>query len=180
MTELRLGGREQLQTDPIPLLAPLALPAKFGGLGSIGSPLRFSSYVVPEGGGGPVGSPESSPWVLLTLTGELDMSRTEELDEMVAAAMDGDQVDVIVDLSEVTFMDSSALRWLLKVQERTDRVSGRLRLVALDGGSPLRILALSGLDDQFAVFGTTVEAQGAEGQPDEVQTRSAGPSGSER
>jgi anti-sigma B factor antagonist len=112
-----------------------------------------------------VGSPESSPWVLLTLTGELDMSRTEELDEMVAAAMEGDRIDVIVDLSEVTFMDSSVLRWLLKVQDLTDRVSGRLRLVALDGGSPIRILSLSGLDGRFAVFRTTVEAQGDEAQP---------------
>ena len=110
-------------------------------------------------------SPESSPWVLLTLTGELDMSRTEELDEMVAAAMEGDRIDVIVDLSEVTFMDSSVLRWLLRVQERTDRVSGRLRLVAVDGGNPLRILSLSGLDGRFAVFPTTVEAQGDDAHP---------------
>ena len=104
-------------------------------------------------------SPEASPWVLLTLTGELDLSRTGELDEMVAAAMEGDRVDIIVDLSEVTFMDSSALRWLLKVQDRTDRVSGRLRLVAPDGGSPLRLLTLSGLEDRFVVFRTTLEAR---------------------
>ena len=114
-------------------------------------------------------SPGSSPWVLMTLTGELDMSRTAELDEMVAAAMEGDRVDVIVDLSEVTFMDSSALRWLLRVQERIDQVSGRLRLVAVDGGSPLRILSLSGLGDRFAVFATTVEAQHDEAQPDRAQ-----------
>jgi anti-sigma B factor antagonist len=100
-----------------------------------------------------------SPWVVLPLSGELDMSRSDELDGMAATAFSGVQVDVIFDLSDVAFMDSSALRWLLKVQERADQTGGRLRLVAPEGGSLVRLLSLTGLADRFAVFPTRTDAE---------------------
>jgi len=102
-----------------------------------------------------------SPWVVFTLSGELDMSRSDELDETAAAALSGDQVNAIFDFSDVAFMDSSALRWLLKVQERADQAGGCLRLVAPEGGSVIRLLGLTGLADRFAVFPTRTEAEQA-------------------
>ena len=114
---------------------------------------------------GPVGS----PWVVLTLSGELDMSRSEELDGMAANVFSGDQVNAIFDLSDVAFMDSSALRWLLKVQEGAHQTGGRLRLVAPEGGSLLRLLSLTGLADRFAVFPTRTDAE----QPSPDMTDSA-------
>jgi anti-anti-sigma factor len=87
------------------------------------------------------------------------MSRTDELDEMAAAAFHGDQANAIIDLTDVTFMDSSALRWLLNVQERADRSGGRLRLVAPAGGNLIRLLSLTGLTDRFALFPTRTEAE---------------------
>jgi anti-anti-sigma factor len=114
---------------------------------------------------GPVGT----PWIVLTLNGELDMARTDELDEMAASALDGDLVNAIFDLSGVTFMDSSALRWLLRVQDRVEQSGGRLRLVAPEGGSLVRLLSLSGLADRFTVFSTRVEAeQGSDGRTDAI------------
>ena len=105
--------------------------------------------------------PTGSPWVVWTLDGELDMSRTDELDEMAASAFVGDQVNAIFDLSDVAFMDSSALRWLLKIQERADQTGGCLRIVAPDGGSLMRLLSLTGLADSFAIFPTKAEAEQA-------------------
>ena len=102
-----------------------------------------------------------SPWVVLNLGGELDMSRSDELDQMAAAAFRGDQVNAIIDLSGVSFMDSSALGWLLNVQERADEVGGSLRLVAPKAGSLMRLLSLTGLADTFAVFPTRTEAEEA-------------------
>jgi anti-sigma B factor antagonist len=100
-----------------------------------------------------------SPWVVLTFSGELDMSRGDELDGMAATLFSGNQVNAIFDLSDVAFMDSSALRWLLKVQERADQTGGRLRLVAPEEGSLLRLLSLTGLADRFAVFPTRTDAE---------------------
>lgn len=104
-------------------------------------------------------SPVPSPWVVFTLRGELDMSRTDELDELVAPAFQGDQVNAIFDLSDVSFMDSSALTWLLRIQDRIAQVGGRLRLVAPEGGNLMRLLSLTGLDGRFEIFPTTIEAE---------------------
>ena len=100
----------------------------------------------------------NSAWVVLTFAGELDMARTPDLDQMAAEVLSRDRVDVVVDLSGVSFMDSSALRWLLNFQDRIDGASGRLRLAAPPGGSLERLLSLSGLDAQFRVFRTLAEA----------------------
>ena len=105
---------------------------------------------------------ENSPWVLLTVTGELDMSRTDELDEMAAAIDRDGPSDIIVDLTEVTFMDSSALGWFLKLQGRTEEISRNLRLVAPNGGNLARLLSLSGLEGRFEVFSTIDEATATE------------------
>lgn len=102
-----------------------------------------------------------SPWVVLHLSGELDISRSDELDAMAAAVFSADQVYAIFDLSDVAFMDSSAIRWLLKAQDGVDRNGGSLRLVAPLGGSLLRLLALTGLEGRFAVFPTMADAEQA-------------------
>lgn len=112
-----------------------------------------------------------SSWVVFTLRGELDMSRTDELDEMVASAFQGDHVNAMFDLSDVSFMDSSALRWFLRIQDRIDQVGGRLRLVAPEGGSLMRLLSLTGLDGRFEVFPTPIEAEpDSSGPTDEVDS----------
>lgn len=110
-----------------------------------------------------------SPWVVFKLSGELDMSRTDELDAMAATTFNGEKCHAIFDLSDVAFMDSSALRWLLKVQDRADERGGGLRLVAPEGGSLLRLLSLTGLADRFAVFPTIEDAE----QPSPGMTETA-------
>ena len=100
----------------------------------------------------------NSPWSVLTLTGELDISRTADLDQMASEVLGRDRVDVIVDLTEVSFMDSSALRWLLNLRDRLEAASGRLSLVSPPGGILERLLSLSGLEGRFKVFPTVVEA----------------------
>lgn len=102
--------------------------------------------------------PVDSPWVVFTLTGELDMSRTPELNQMVASLLHHEPANAIVDLSAVTFMDSTVISWLLRFKDRADSVGGRLRLVAPEGGILVRLLSLTGLDDRFAIFPTTLEA----------------------
>lgn len=104
-------------------------------------------------------SPVHSPWVVMTLEGELDISRTEGLDGMVASACNGDRINAIIDLTGVTFMDSSALSWLLRTQEHIKKSSGRLRVVAPDGGNLMRLVTLTGLEGHLKVFPTMTEAE---------------------
>ena len=88
------------------------------------------------------------------LTGEVDLARQAELDEIEAAAA---QVEfATVDLTEVTFLDSTALKWLLSIKRALDGKNGRLRLLACSG-TVTRVLSLAGLED---VFETIVVGQG--------------------
>lgn len=100
-----------------------------------------------------------SPWVVLALSGDIDMSRSDELDAMTASTFGAGKVNAIFDLSAVSFMDSSALRWLLKLQDLADETGGCLRLVAPEEGSLVRLLSLTGLADRFAVFPTRMDAE---------------------
>ena len=61
--------------------------------------------------------------------GELDMSTAGKLDEAVRAAEATDARRIVVDLSEVTFMDSSGLKLLLEADARAKANSNRLRLI---------------------------------------------------
>lgn len=80
------------------------------------------------------------------LTGEVDLARQAELDGIEAAAT---QVKyATVDLTEVSFLDSTALKWLLGIKQALDGKNGRLRLLACPG-IVTRLLSLAGLEDEF-------------------------------
>ena len=62
-------------------------------------------------------------------TGELDMSTAAELNDAIRAAEATDAKRIVIDLSEVTFMDSSGLKLLLEASARSQANSNRLRLI---------------------------------------------------
>jgi anti-anti-sigma factor len=79
------------------------------------------------------------------LIGELDISNAETL----AAILDREaqeQGDINLDMSELTFIDSSGIRVLLRAMDRLD---GQGKLVLVAPTHPVRqILALMGLQDR--------------------------------
>lgn len=77
------------------------------------------------------------------LTGEIDMSNAQELRERVLASA-GDADALVVDLSEVTYFDSSGMRMLDAVAAACGDAALPLRVVAPEGGRArfvLRIVA---------------------------------------
>lgn len=84
--------------------------------------------------------------VLIAVRGEIDLSNTAELQnaiEQVATAAPR----LILDLTSVAYMDSSAIRLLLDV--RYARPAGSLTVIAPDGGPAAEILrhaTVPGLD----------------------------------
>ena len=61
--------------------------------------------------------------------GELDMSTAAKLNDAVRAAEATDAKRIVIDLSEVTFMDSAGLKLLLEAGVRARANSDRLRLI---------------------------------------------------
>ena len=95
--------------------------------------------------------------VALTLHGELDMQTVPRLRAALADALETAGGAVLVDLSDVVFIDSTGLAALLNALRRLTRANRRLLLVAAQG--PVRrMLQLTRLDSTFALFDTPEDA----------------------
>ena len=87
----------------------------------------------------------------IPLHGELDLHTARELGATLSAAV-GDVTRVpVVDLREVTFMDSTALGALIRAGEQMRNQGRPLRLVVAPG-QVTELLAASGLNDRFELL----------------------------
>lgn len=107
-----------------------------------------------------ISSAERGAVTVVHVGGEIDVytapTLREQLDEQIAAG----RTSLIVDLENVTFMDSTGLGVLV----------GRLKLVRLHGGALrlvcsqeriLKVFAITGLDKVFQIFSSVDEAYAA-------------------
>jgi anti-sigma B factor antagonist len=92
---------------------------------------------------------------LVRAAGELDVHTCSEFQRVLNAAQDRHTGRLVVDLSEVTFIDSTALGVLVMLQrglpEPLDVVVTRQHL--------RRVLLITGLDSVFALHSTVAEAR---------------------
>lgn len=86
--------------------------------------------------------------VVVALGGEFDMSRVAEFRSCIEELIDSsDGAALIVDLSDVTFIDSSAIAALLEARRLVTREHRELRFEHLPPAS--RLFELTGLTDVF-------------------------------
>ena len=93
---------------------------------------------------------------LVTVVGEVDLETASRLGDHTLAALRDVSPHLALDLSGVTFMDSTGLKVLLAVQRRADLAGGSLALVG-PTRTVRRILTLTGLDQTFAVHDSVDE-----------------------
>jgi len=95
---------------------------------------------------------------VLALSGRLTINdRPGKLKAAVAGALDRGARHVVLDLSQVSYLDSTRLGELIASHVRVSRTGGRLKLV----GTPDRIMALlaiAGLADVFERFDSLADA----------------------
>jgi anti-sigma B factor antagonist len=96
--------------------------------------------------------------VVVRLGGELDLYNTDEVRAAIARSADEEPSCVVIDLSQVEFVDSTALGVLVEARSRLGDRGLRIAAPQLE---TLRALKVSGLDRHLAVF-ETVEAALAE------------------
>ena len=96
------------------------------------------------------------PGALIVARGELDVQSVPELRARLAEAIDAGKTSVVVDLAEVSFIDSLSLSALVGARRRLDD-SGRLAIVAVHE-YVLLILQATGLEQVLDVFATRDEA----------------------
>ena len=83
---------------------------------------------------------------VLSVAGELDLSTAPELAQRVESKVSEDLTTLTIDLGNLTFMDSSGLRLLIELNQRSGRESWRLTLLSSKHESARTVLRLTGAD----------------------------------
>jgi anti-sigma B factor antagonist len=100
---------------------------------------------------------DGEPYTLMALVGEADVTNAAELRGVLEAEVAKQPQMLIIDLSELRFMDSSALHAILRANRTMDRQGGVLALAA--PREPVaRMLKLTAADRLLPVYGSVAEA----------------------
>ena len=101
---------------------------------------------------------------LITLRGEVDIYTAPRFKERLLAVLDGGALGLVIDLSAVTFIDSTALGVLIGGVRRMHDAGGKMALVV--ASRPVeRVLNITGLDRVFAIHASLDEAVASLGRP---------------
>jgi anti-sigma B factor antagonist len=88
--------------------------------------------------------------VTIRLTGEIDLNTAPSIREAALRAMSHHGGTLLIDLSGVTFMDSTGLEALLATRRRAELSGGTLQLID-PTQSVLRVLEVTGVDRLFQI-----------------------------
>ncbi len=123
------------------------------------SPSGTSEATSPHPPTGTFGIIQSQPderTSVVALEGELDLGRAPSLKWALVDAVDAGYKQLVVDLTLVSFMDSTALGVLVGVNRSLD-TGARMAVVCVHP-NVLKIFELSGMDRSFAIYPTPEEA----------------------
>ncbi|PRX50365.1 stage II sporulation protein AA (anti-sigma F factor antagonist) [Prauserella shujinwangii] len=81
----------------------------------------------------------------IVVSGEIDLSNAESVQDDIFAAITNHLVAVHIDLSKLTYIDSAGLRILFALADRLRLLQTRCRLSAPAGSPIQRVIELSGL-----------------------------------
>jgi anti-sigma B factor antagonist len=94
---------------------------------------------------------------VIALSGEVDLYSCPEFKEELLRVIGTGATLVVVDLTETTFIDSTALGVLIRGVERLKTQDGRL-VVACSDPNIVKVFEVTGLDRIFTVYSSRDEA----------------------
>src|SRR5665648_797705 len=100
-----------------------------------------------------VTSRPSGERTMVHVSGEVDVYTAPMLREELAALIDAEHTDLVVDLAEVSFMDSTGLGVLVGALKKIRTLGGELRLV-IDQEKVLKIFRITALTQVFPIYAT--------------------------
>jgi anti-sigma B factor antagonist len=104
-------------------------------------------------------------YVVITVCGELDLATGPTLRANLISVLDRQASrDVILDVTGVEFADAQGLSALLAVKTGVLLRGGSLRLAG-PAAQLVRVLTITGLDRQFAIYPTVEAASGLDAAP---------------
>jgi anti-sigma B factor antagonist len=97
------------------------------------------------------------PYAVVTVSGEVDLETASLLGDHTLAASQEVSPHVVLDLSRVTFLDSTGLKVLITAQRRAQLAGGSLALVGVTR-PVMKVFSVTGLDATFAIYDTVEDA----------------------
>ena len=97
---------------------------------------------------------------VLDVTGEIDIYTTPQFKEAVSAAIDQNKPAIVINMANVTYMDSSGFGTLLSATKRLRPLDGALYLSGCNEAIQ-RMLQITRLNTIFGVYSTEAEALAA-------------------
>jgi anti-sigma B factor antagonist len=94
---------------------------------------------------------------VLAVRGEIDLFTAPELKQVLAESIEGGRIRIIVDLTDTTFLDSTALGVLIGAVKRLRSRDGALAIVNIDDNIA-KTFEITGLDQIFTIVPTRDEA----------------------
>jgi len=99
---------------------------------------------------------EAGKPLCVRIDGEMDLSNTQLVRSQIDESL-GDELKLVLDLSGVTFMDSTALGTLVHLASRLRGLGGNLALV-ITSPAIHKLFAITALDRHFTICDTRDEA----------------------
>ena len=94
---------------------------------------------------------EAQDTAVVALEGEIDLSMVPDAERLIAEAEASEPGRLIIDLSDVTFMDSSGLRVLLTAHRRAEE-AGRDFAIVKGGDTVNRLLDVTGVAERLELL----------------------------
>lgn len=115
-----------------------------------------------------VGSPIPPAGVVVArLPTEVDLAVAQQVRDDLTAALSENQTHLVVDASEVTFMDSSGVNALVHAHEAATRLGGTLHVVAT-GSAVRRVLEITGLAGRLGLAVSVDDAYRCVSSPETI------------
>ena len=96
-------------------------------------------------------------WSVLVPPDEIDVATQEYLDFLVNAQWSPES-HLAIDLTDVSFMDSTGLHWLFSAREKATTAGREMRLIVQDGSQVDALLRIAGVAEVFPIYGSVEEA----------------------
>jgi anti-sigma B factor antagonist len=94
---------------------------------------------------------------LIALSGDFDLHSGPEFERAVLEAIGRGATELLVDLAEVSFIDSTTIGILMRTRKRVAPIGGRVQIVTADTNI-LRLFEITALDRMFEIYSTRDEA----------------------
>lgn len=101
---------------------------------------------------------------IVAVSGEIDISNAGDLKQEIWAALDAGALNVVLDLTEATFLGSTAIGVVIATAKRVRPLGGNIAIVNVAANIG-KTFTITGIDEMFAVVPTRDEAIAAVSAP---------------